>query len=458
MIPSGYEPAFFMACLLLVVGLLMLIPGSFGRRGDLLSVKNAVLVIYLAIYGWSAIDRILFRQPRLPDEDMRLVELLLYANLGLIAFGIGYFWTRARRLSLLIPKPPDGVSRTKYRLLIRVFILVSLISAVVLEVAGGGIIGRLLSPLDLRNTAEIDWWYFYIQWGLLLIQVATWSMLAFRLSVGKTKRLSLLMIGTLVLAILLSFSQNRTLVINLLLPILLLFHYHVKRLRAQHLAVIAALGLSYFLGWDVYRNATVGREFIRETMPRAVYDGVMANLDYLDSLLSASARIPDHDDFRGGQTYLSLLFKPIPRSLWQDKPLGGNSALTLIVDPDAFQRGFSRAASVITEAFVNFSWVGVPILLFVVGVICRALMQYRLRYAGNPWATVLYAIGVVGMMTFIRVDAQVSSTFVIYYAAPLILLWIVCGRYYPADIRRLSSQEASVKVPRSKEPQTSSLH
>jgi hypothetical protein len=156
-----------------------------------------------------------------------------------------------------------------------------------------------------------------------------------------------------------------------------------------------------------------------------VWNGLANNLDYADSFVRF---VVDEAPLTYGTTYLAPATKPIPRSVWPDKPLGGNSRLTESILPGVIAVGNSRAASAVTEGYVNFGLVGPPILYALLGVLCAVLARWRDAHAGSPNATLLYAVGFLGVLTFIRTDAQIATTFVGYYLIPLVVIAVVLRR------------------------------
>lgn len=388
---------------------------------DLAALVSAItgLLFALPAFGLLSSDDKLFQ----PGAHSALSRCLLVVLVALLAFHLA-IWVWNRRTH------PDSASeggRWWVDLIDTGWVVwmlcgVAVACAVVIQVGADGIIGRTQNPLALRSTEQLPWWYFFAQGGLCMSQLAYWIALAGALRSG-TRLLSWPVIATGVLALVLSASQGRMMIVNLLLPAVLLVHYHRRRLTVVMLIGALALGLAYFLVWDAYREEQASqRPSGLSLSPTGVWNGITNNLDYSDSFVRL---VVDEAPMAYGATYLAPATKPIPRSVWPGKPLGGNSRLTEIILPGTLAAGFSRAASAVTEGYLNFGLVGPPVVYVLLGVICAALIRWRTVRPARPDATLLYAVGFVGVLTFVRTDAQIATTFLGYYLLPLLVIAVV---------------------------------
>ena len=211
-------------------------------------------------------------------------------------------------------------------------------------------------------------------------------------------------------------------IVNLVIPAVLLVHYHRRRINAPMLVGAIVLALIYFLVWDGYREAQAGGGQGPSGLalsPSGVWRGVANNLDYTDSFVRLVLEKPSP---AWGETYLAPATKPAPRSVWPEKPLGANSRLTDIIFPGTRLNGFSRASSAITEGYLNFGVLGPPFVYALLGVASAALVRWHGARRTRPDATLVYAVAVVGLLTFVRTDAQIATTFLGYYLLPLLTI------------------------------------
>ncbi|MEZ5178256.1 MAG: hypothetical protein R2746_08225 [Acidimicrobiales bacterium] len=96
---------------------------------------------------------------------------------------------------------------------------------------------------------------------------------------------------------------------------------------------------------------------------------------------------------RYGRTFLNTLFLPIPRSVWEDKPLGFGAELTRILRPTLLRQNriseeHSMAALINGEFYVNFGLAGMVLLPLVMGWFLAVLDRFHLRLARSGLRTV----------------------------------------------------------------------
>ena len=70
-----------------------------------------------------------------------------------------------------------------------------------------------------------------------------------------------------------------------------------------------------------------------------------------------------------GASYFKLLFVPIPRSLFDEKPLNMTSVFTKIEDPGFYGIGGSLPINVYAESFWNFHFAGIIVIGFILLVL-----------------------------------------------------------------------------------------
>lgn len=127
-------------------------------------------------------------------------------------------------------------------------------------------------------------------------------------------------------------------------------------------------------------------------------DGTMQRIDLLHKFAYIESMTPHTVPYLGGLSYNYLLYTFIPRLIWPDKPKATES--TDLVDfaygfrfYDQENRGTNIGAGFIAEAYANFSWWGVIMVLGIQGVIFGVLDRLLNddRYIGGQaiYATVM---------------------------------------------------------------------
>ncbi len=121
----------------------------------------------------------------------------------------------------------------------------------------------------------------------------------------------------------------------------------------------------------IYRTIVGG-----EITPDMLIQSAGARLSDFPMLGDVMSQTPSIVPYWGGETYYPLLFKPIPRIIWPDKPeevtgrtFGQRYGYTSPANPDT-----SINFAQLIEQYANFGVVGVVIGMFVIGMIYRALL------------------------------------------------------------------------------------
>lgn len=87
-------------------------------------------------------------------------------------------------------------------------------------------------------------------------------------------------------------------------------------------------------------------------------------------------------DFAHGDTFLATLVVVVPRTWWEDKPIGFGAVLTQIFAPELQAVGQSYAALNQSEWYFNFGWPGVLLMVPLIGWLIRGFDRALTRASG----------------------------------------------------------------------------
>jgi hypothetical protein len=121
--------------------------------------------------------------------------------------------------------------------------------------------------------------------------------------------------------------------------------------------------------------------------------------------------------YLGGSTYVNIFWVSIPRMLYAGRPV-------FVVDYNAMFRpraGGSAPVTTVGEAFLNFGWLGIPVVFFCLGILYWVID----RTVGSPRTLSQAAITVFCASLLIRMAVQPSATYV-SWAVKILLLWVGC--------------------------------
>ena len=121
------------------------------------------------------------------------------------------------------------------------------------------------------------------------------------------------------------------------------------------------------------------------------------DFDAFENGIALLNAVPLHHDFLYGSSILSLLYNPIPRIWWPEKPAVGSA---MVLEATQFGRRpggrFNLATCLPSELYVNFWWPGVVFGMMLFGYLSRVFYD---RSALNPNRSE----GLVPSRTFLRV-------------------------------------------------------
>lgn len=131
-------------------------------------------------------------------------------------------------------------------------------------------------------------------------------------------------------------------------------------------------------------------------------------LDQLAGALSNADRLPD---WLYGESWAASILLPIPRSMWEDKPSLGESALSVAT----FDRPYDiegRVVTLIGDFYINFGMPGILLGFAIFGLLLCYIYQRAFAKMGMTFEKILY-LGLVGSL--IQVFRDGLNSFVIFF-------------------------------------------
>jgi len=110
-------------------------------------------------------------------------------------------------------------------------------------------------------------------------------------------------------------------------------------------------------------------------------------------LLQWLMQFPNKWELQHGNTFLAAISNFIPREIWPDKPLGAGPIIRNFIFPGSYYIGGENLTSyttgIITESFMNFSWLGIVFVAPFHGIILAQIDRLR-RKSFTPLTLALY--------------------------------------------------------------------
>jgi oligosaccharide repeat unit polymerase len=328
-----------------------------------------------------------------PEELSSLVVIGHFlTSLGFLGMYAGY-WTAYRLRTLKWRFGPPRHLYTK----IFFIALGSMLALLLLAREAGGIaqlsLQRGMNP-ELRASATLGGhWVFFA--GLLAPACLVWL----TLRPADLSKPAFLFLFSLSLLMGFLTTGSRSGLIMMLLFILVIKMLQVKRiayLRAIVVSVFALLALG-ILG-EFRSQSFVARDLGDIQLESGVIGGLERGWDTLtgyagrvSGLYAVLALVPNQFDYLWGQSYLSIIAAPIPRTLWENKPIAGGRLAGIVL----FGRGVAGGGvppGNIGEAYWNFGVTGVFGVMFLYGVALRWLAAIYQANQGERWIIVIYVL------------------------------------------------------------------
>jgi hypothetical protein len=132
------------------------------------------------------------------------------------------------------------------------------------------------------------------------------------------------------------------------------------------------------------------------------------------SLLGQTANViettPDRVPYQYGRLYSYMFVTVVPRLFWEDKPSVNDAnrwyqVAYRLTDPKSLN-GVSIATGYLAESYINFGWLGPPLVIFCLGIILGLFDKLFLR---SESGLLLNSIGVVLVPHLLQVEAQLAQ-------------------------------------------------
>ena len=290
-------------------------------------------------------------------EAHEIIKASLLADIGFISMTIAWLWEANRRVSIVLTK--------SVILLDENIMKVVLFTTIPLGI--WGIFSQLYIPGIGKAQINFGSW----EESSYLQNTQNWLILSCLIIVFKYgfQKYLLIIIG-ICLFILAFQGQHRYRVLSPCLFLLFLhLHRENKKWLSPRFVIIILIGILVFLpmkyvGKLIQQGASTEDlvEFASEYR-ESLNIGANADFSFLDMYASTLTLIDQHGGYYYGSTYFTLLFSPIPRQFWENKP----SLIQWMTDISTPSRNLKELGSVATlygESYANFGVLGIIFIPF----------------------------------------------------------------------------------------------
>lgn len=434
--------AIILAVLLLLVGLVPILIAMVRGRFDPFNLKHGFVAFYAIQLGASGLPALITQAASIygpnPATEMHYYVWALVLSLGgLLFFKLG------NALPPVRIKPPALLAapwnRSKAEMVSYGFLGAGLVAMVV-----------WLRAYDWDVIAGRNAWrggdtqgqgaLFFAAVGLPPLGVMLWTL--------NRKKVSLRpLIVVWLLSIPAAFAMGfRSAFLLPVLQYVLLWHYTVKQIHLGKLLLLLAVAGIVFTGYGIWRTIPPEWGISLETADEVV----SADPELLYGVISRSkgtevvaSVIKDLDQFGVYEYGYRGLFESatifIPGAWW-DKPIPSSLRFTtrffgnaLAVDRQDYEQQWWGGISptIVGELYWNFSWPGVLLGMFLLGILTRTIYETMLRYHSKPGVMLVYATLFVTWIGYAEAPQGYTNTLVLNMIVIVAAMALVARRALP---------------------------
>jgi hypothetical protein len=157
---------------------------------------------------------------------------------------------------------------------------------------------------------------------------------------------------------------------------------------------------------DYWLETLSGAHDLREATSSA-----SGRADFLHQVAHIHSLTPSVVPYQNGETYSYFAVALIPRLLWPDKPTAGNAngffAVTYGLTTEEGAKTTTFGVSILGEAFINFGWLGVILIMFFQGFIVGLLERTFGGLASGPGGQAVFIAFFVFFLNGIGTSAEI---------------------------------------------------
>jgi len=339
-----------------------------------------------------------------PEDDYIVFKTVMACILGVFMFYVGYYSEIGRRLASALPLQ-KSVTMSKFRNmgLTYLFIGATITTLLVTDVGG---IETYISLHWARRFFYSSYVTNYLLYFHRLLLITSIISLFVYVSVKKSVTVKILwFMLTVVFLVYFMFEGGRRIIVELIISLLIVRHYTVKRISLPKISFAGALLFLLVPVLDVFRSTVhLGfHEFKRYLLDADISLLLRYNTEYNGAfgvLINVVDKVPQEIDYFYGISFIRPLFAIIPRPIWPEKPLEVSQIMAHYLYPK--EVGLSVASTVVGEAYFNLGYAAIIIAMFTFGVFSKAIYIYLQRNTRNSSTILVYACVFPFIFEFLR--------------------------------------------------------
>lgn len=412
---------------------------------DLMEIIHPVMFLYVVYFGVRTVYVLTagVEDPFRPDFLDVLDRALLYVIAGVVALLVGYYSGLGDRLAACVRTPLDRSSPRPVMAMTAGLLVLGLLCRAWVYSEGSYarfLAGQREPPSGLLMAVDFGGWASY--YGFVVAAAFVFH--------GDASRGFRWVVWTVVAPatfLLAFFGGAKTEITALALGVLIARHYLARPIGVATIVLFAVLLLCVFPIVNSYRTisetdldlvphqaASLIPEALEEQTGQTgfvdtTWRSFMARVPGIDALALVVKYTPEIQPFQWGRTMIiAPLIAFVPTALWPGK-YDYINAVASGVDFGSTYFGINDnesgvAITQVGELYLNFGALGIPLGMFIIGVLCRAAYQWFIAHGRTPTGVLIYVFVYVHLIFIEGWFGSTYSNLLKHMMATSLIAWI----------------------------------
>ena len=232
----------------------------------------------------------------------------------------------------------------------------------------------------------------------------------------------------LLIFFLLIFSNSKSPIFVLLVGVFILYYYRIKRIKFLKLLMLSIGAILFFNLWElVFREYLVVGEFVSVTEDASILlrlsDFMIGNFMQLQVTSIIIESYPYYYPYIYGSSIFMIFLIFIPRSIFPEKPLTAAGDFTVTIWPEAYaENGTTLPPGLFGELYMNFSWIGIVIGMFLIGLFYKKLWVHFKNDEKDSFYSFCFLIFQPLMLHLVRGELSSPLLLAFFFIVPVYLM------------------------------------
>jgi oligosaccharide repeat unit polymerase len=173
-------------------------------------------------------------------------------------------------------------------------------------------------------------------------------------------------------------GERGALLFSGIIPLLITYRLSHGKIQTKYIAIMGTLFLLFYLVIGAVRGVKEGSDIQNEDFSSSVIQVLAKTEHHINA--AATIQMADKEGFYWGKTLYNLIYVPMPRSQWKNKPVTAESGVVgMQLKKTNIVKGSGLPPGVFAYSYLQFGYFGVIFMPFFAGVFCGVAEYYFLN-------------------------------------------------------------------------------